>query len=186
MPAKAPSVNLLSDEDSSHTPMGKAVLWITSYGRYILITTELIVLIAFVSRFSLDRKLTDLSEEILQKQEILEVNQPLEAEIRYTQERLKGIKTIISQQSLPLDALTELHAILPPATYLDTLSIQPTSLSTSVTALSTSGFVELLQNLSSAKVLKNVEVGTISKLPLSGIKFPITAALVQPGPPAVQ
>ena len=67
MPADIVRINLLGSQDLEHTPWGRIVAWATTYGRYIMITTEIIVLLAFISRFSLDRKNTDLTEEVTQK-----------------------------------------------------------------------------------------------------------------------
>ena len=90
MPATI-SINLLGQEDLSHTPGGRMVQWAMTYGRYIMILTEIVVLGAFVSRFSLDRKLTDLKEEITQKQAIIEANSELEQNIRTLQNQLERI-----------------------------------------------------------------------------------------------
>src|SRR3989344_6821603 len=105
--------NLIGEGDFSRTPIGRIVTWATTYGRYIMILTEIIVLLAFISRFSLDRKLTDLNEEISQKQAILEVNSQLEADIRAVQGQLSQVKNLISQQSAPIDILVFLQNILP-------------------------------------------------------------------------
>ena len=64
MPAKTVDVNLLEKDDFSESPIGRIVTWAITYGRYIMILTEIVVLLAFISRFSLDRKLTDLNEAI--------------------------------------------------------------------------------------------------------------------------
>ena len=75
MPAKQPTINLIGEEEMAHTPVGRIVAWAVTYGRYIMIGTEIIVLLAFISRFSLDRKLTDLNDEVSQKQAIIDANQ---------------------------------------------------------------------------------------------------------------
>ena len=81
MPANQ-NINLLGDSEMDHTPVGRIVNWAVTYGRYIMIGTEIVVLLAFISRFSLDRKLTDLKEEVGQKQEIIEANLPFEGEVQ--------------------------------------------------------------------------------------------------------
>ena len=82
MPADSIRINLLGQQDLEHTPWGRIVSWATTYGRYIMITTEIMVLLAFISRFSLDRKNTDLTEEVTQKQAILEANTSFETSDR--------------------------------------------------------------------------------------------------------
>src|SRR3989344_871361 len=113
MPAKPIAINLLGQEDLKHTAQGRIIGWALTYGRYIMIGTEIVVLLAFISRFSLDRRLTDLKEEISQKQAILEANISLEQDIRLLQDTLGKIKLTTTNQSAPLDALTLLQAVLP-------------------------------------------------------------------------
>src|SRR5690349_13458879 len=106
MPANTVSINLLGDSDTEHTPLGRIVNWAVTYGRYIMIGTEIVVLLAFISRFSLDRKLTDLKEEVAQKQEIIEANLPFEQDVRDLQDKLSKIKTLKTQPFNALAILT--------------------------------------------------------------------------------
>ena len=56
------------------------IKWLTTIGRWVMTLTELIVISAFISRFWLDRKNSDLSDLIRQKQAILESTQYFESE----------------------------------------------------------------------------------------------------------
>lgn len=180
MPAKRISVNLLGSETADSSPLGAFIEWVTTYGRYIMVTTELVVLVAFVSRFSLDRKLTDLKEEIQQKQEILEVNRSLEADIRATQERLKNARTIIERQNQVNDAITTVHTLVPSGVYLDNLTIAKDKIQTNAVALTTESFSRFLANLNASKQLTGTEIGDISKQALTGIVFSINAKMALP------
>ena len=104
MPAEI-LINLIGQEDLSHTPQGRIVQWAMTYGRYIMILTEIVVLGAFISRFTLDRKLTDLKEEIAQKQAIIEANAELETQIRTAQTQIDQVKKLIDGQAQPKDTL---------------------------------------------------------------------------------
>jgi Tfp pilus assembly protein PilN len=179
MPANSVTINLLAEDQNTNSPWNRIMIWITSYGRYIMISTELVVLIAFTSRFSLDRKLTDLKENIMEKQEILEVNKELEQEIRGVQEKISAIKLLMREQPVPVETLIVVHTLLPAGAYLDTLSIDTTKLSTNVTADSAGSFTRFLANFSSANTLTGVEIGKVGKRP-SGIQFTLTANIKQP------
>jgi len=162
MPAKNLSINLL-ERDATQNPIWSRLLtWVTTYGRYIMITTELIVLIAFASRFSLDRKLTDLKEDIMQKQEILEVNAPLETEIRTTQQTISKVKALLAEQSKPFTILTSFQALIPPGVYAQTLTVEKTKLTANIAATSLSSFLRFVGNLAATKAFA-VELGSISK-----------------------
>jgi hypothetical protein len=55
------NVNLLPQDPFFETVFGRFLKWALSIGRYIVIFTELIVILSFASRFTLDRMVTDLT-----------------------------------------------------------------------------------------------------------------------------
>ena len=173
MPATQSFINLFKTDQSTNSSWNKFVTWIGTYGRYILISTELIVLGAFLSRFSLDRKLTDLKEEITQKQEVLEINAPLEKEIRTIQEKTNIIKTLLADQAVSVNTLHSFHMLLPSTVYIDLLSIDKNKITTNITASTTQGLSLLLGNLNATKKFSNIEIGNIDKEP-TGIKLTLT------------
>ena len=175
MPADSVNINLLGHEEIDNTPVGRIIWWVTTYGRYIMIATEIVVLLAFISRFSLDRKLTDLNEEITQKQAILEANRPFEAEIRELQDRIAKAKNLISSQAVPLDILNSAQAILPIDVYLETYEYAGDKLTISAVAGTTPGFSQFLSNIAAVKQIRQVDIGDISRRALSGIKFSVVA-----------
>lgn len=174
MPAEI-LINLIGEEDLSHTPQGRIVQWAMTYGRYIMILTEVVVLGAFVSRFTLDRKLTDLKEEITQKQAIIEANVELETQIRTAQTQIDQVKKLIDGQDQPKNTLHLVESFLPLDVYLESLDIKQNTLTTHATARTTGGFAQLLANLKALKQLTNVSIGSIQRTPLVGIQFDIKA-----------
>lgn len=178
MPASPMSINLHKTEDLGDSPMGRIVQWAITYGRYIMVGTELIVLLAFISRFSLDRKLTDLNEDISQKQAILEANQSLEADIRILQKRLDDTGKIMDREPHPVQLLQFFQSALPPGVYLSQLTITQETVTASVTAPTNEGFSQFLVMLNASPLFKNVEIGDILKDPLLGLQFRFTAGRV--------
>lgn len=183
MPAKTVSINLIGQEELAHTPQGRIVAWALTYGRYIMVGTEIVVLLAFISRFSLDRKLTDLRDEISQKQAILSANAPLETEIRNVQDSIIKIKSLLSDQSKPVDTLKLLTSILPTNVYLKTIDISRDKVSAEAVASTTESFSQFLTNLQASKELFRVEIGDIVRNPTIGINFKFTALLTAPPKP---
>ena len=177
MPAKPISVNLLGQQDLGHTPWGRIVAWATTYGRYIMITTEIVVLLAFISRFSLDRKLTDLTEEVTQKQAIIEANASFEKEIKSVQTNLARAKELIVAQPKPIALVTLMETLLPPDVYLTSFDITASKLTGNAVAGTTNGFSQFLANLGSVKELQNVTLGDINKQGTGGIEFQFTAEI---------
>jgi len=72
MPAQKSQIELLPREEWEETSFGKFLKWLLTVGRYIVIFTELVVILAFLSRFKLDRDLTDLYKQIENKQAIIQ------------------------------------------------------------------------------------------------------------------
>jgi hypothetical protein len=178
MPANNITINLLGDSDMEHTPVGRIVNWAVTYGRYIMIGTEIVVLLAFISRFSLDRKLTDLKEEVTQKQDIIEANLPFEKDVRSLQDKLAKIKTLIASPTRPLNALTIFQTLLPQGVYLSSYDLTKDKLMIQATAGSTQAFAQFMTNLQSSKYLTAIDIGDIKRDPLVGIQFAFTAQLV--------
>jgi len=175
MPAETIRINLLGQQDLEHTPWGRIVSWATTYGRYIMITTEIVVLLAFISRFSLDRKNTDLTEEVTQKQAILEANTEFEKSIRSLQERLKNARTILIDQSKPIEIVTSMEVLLPADVYIHSLSLHNNRLTIEARAASTYGFAQVLSNLQSVKQLTNLALNSVKRDAITGISFQVTA-----------
>lgn len=184
MPADQSQVNLLGHDVLEESPIGRIVSWATTYGRYIMITTEIVVLLAFISRFSLDRKLTDLNEAIEQKQAIIEANLPFEQDILKLQNKLAQIKSIIKAQQQPLDLLTLIKSVLPSDVYLQKLTIQDNTLKMKAVAQSTIGFTVFVNNLQSIRQFTRVDMSDVKKIPAEGIVFEISAQLAQAQKPA--
>lgn len=177
MPAKSVSINLLGDSETQHTPLGRIVNWALTYGRYIMIGTEIVVLLAFISRFSLDRKLTDLKEEVGQKQDIIQANLPFEEDVRALQDKLSKIKALKSQPANALTVLASFQTILPAGMYLKSFTLDQSQVTISAVAGSTGALAQFIANMKNAKTLTNVEIGDITRDPLLGIQFTLTASL---------
>ena len=178
MPANNISINLLGDSDMEHTPMGRIVNWAVTYGRYIMIGTEIVVLLAFISRFSLDRKLTDLKEEITQKQDIIEANAAFEKDVRTLQDKLSKIKALMAQPVNPLDTLVLFQSLLPSGVYIRNFELSKDTLAINATAGSTGSFAQFMTNLQASKYLSNVEIGDIKRDALTGIQFSFTTKII--------
>src|SRR5687768_11859166 len=105
MPASAKPIriNLLTKEDFDATLLGQFFHWALSYGRYIIIFTQIIVLGVFFMRFVLDREHIDLKESVMEKQALISSIADVENEIRSIQNRLLKIKGIETTQSVPLN-----------------------------------------------------------------------------------
>lgn len=95
-----PDVNLLPEDDLEQRPGGKFLKWALSWGKKIVILTELIVVLAFLSRFKLDSDVANYSEEIDRRKTIILASQNFEQEFRTTQEKVNKVKAALNTPSL--------------------------------------------------------------------------------------
>lgn len=177
MPAAPLDVNLLERDELKDSPIGRIITWAITYGRYIMVTTEIVVLLAFISRFSLDRKLTDLKDQITQKQSIIEANAEFEQTIRMLQVKLHIINSIIAIQQQPYTLLINLQKALPPDVHYDSLEIKSDGLKGTAIADSNSGFTSFLAQLATIPTISQVELGQVQRSPGKGIMFDFHASL---------
>lgn len=66
-----PEVNLLSEDELSGGNQGKFIQWALTWGRRIVVLTELVVILAFLSRFWLDTTVANLADTIEQKRAVV-------------------------------------------------------------------------------------------------------------------
>lgn len=177
MTAREPAINLIGEEEMEHTPVGRIVTWAVTYGRYIMIGTEIIVLMAFISRFSLDRKLTDLNDEVSQKQAIIDANRDFETEFRTLQDALTTLQTILTVPPTTTSALNTIQELLPIDVYLETLDITNQRVVGDVVANTTAGFSQMVANLQAASLFSQVEIGDVKRSPTTGIQFTFTGTV---------
>lgn len=170
------NINLVPKDPFFHTPLGRAMQWALSAGRYIVIFTELIVIISFGARFVLDRQLTNLNDSIHQKQVTIEGYAELEAQFRIAQAKIENVQQIEQDINI-VDVFTSLQAVTPPDIVLSQLSIRPTSITVTGRSFSQSAFNTYITNLQLSPQFFDISVSRVesgeSQTP--GINFAIQA-----------
>lgn len=117
-------LSLLPDSENPNSFSARAIKWLSTVGRWIIVMTELIVVTAFISRFWLDRKNSDLSEVIRQQQAIIESTQTFEKEFNSFQQRLKFIKDFYVTSPSYDDKISVLVKSTPPDLIYKSLSLK--------------------------------------------------------------
>ena len=166
MPAKK-EISLLPDKENANSFINRIIKWTTSIGRAIIIVTELIVISAFLSRFWLDRKNSDLSEVIRQQKAILESTQDFEKEYGFLQQRLKALAPYANNpQSLDIK-ISSVVSSIPNDISLGNISIKVTDTGQSATltaiAYKEGSIVDFITNLSINPDIQKVDIKRIEK-----------------------
>ncbi len=116
-------VSLLPNSENPNSLSSRIIKWSTTSGRVIIIFTELIVVCAFISRFWLDRKNSDLSETLRQKTAILQSTQDFESQFKQLQQKLSSIKLFYSNQPKYDQQLTSLIKSTPEEIYYKDITL---------------------------------------------------------------
>lgn len=176
------NVNLITQDEFSNSFVGKFMLWALSIGRYIVVFTELIVILSFLSRFKLDRDLTDLNEQIAHYKAIVLSYGDLESTILNVQKRTAIVKAA-NDGLLPSDFFTLLETTMPIDVKISQANFDQNSISIVASSLSPQGFAQFMNALTKNELVDHIEVNSIaSKDQDQSINFNIVAILKNSAP----
>jgi len=162
MAALKSKIEFLPKEDWEKTSFGRFLKWLLTIGRYIVIFTELIVILAFLSRFKLDRDLTDLYEQIENKQAIIQSYADFEADFRFLQKQLASIQGLRREQLQTKQLVEEIAALTPIDVYFSELRIIGDKASFTANALSEAGLATFINNLKRSSRFSNLEIDSLA------------------------
>lgn len=173
------TINLVPKDPFFATPIGKVLRWALSAGRYIVIFTELVVIVSFITRFTLDRRVTDLNSSIEQKRQIILSYGNLEENFKATQEKIDQYSQ--AQQDSNLVVLfQELSQVIPQEILLEKLSIFPNRFNIEGSTLSQTAFNLLVNNLQLTPRFTAIVVSQVeSKNGQNGMQFVINAQVAK-------
>lgn len=169
MAAPKRSIELLPREEWEKTSFGRLLKWVLNVGRWIVISTELIVILAFLSRFKLDRDLTNIYEEIKQKQAVIESMSSFEDRFRFLQTRLATTNGLEKRQLAASKILAEVAPLVPIDVSLTEMTVADKEISFVATALSEFGLAAFINNLQKSPRFENLSVGNVTSGSQEGI-----------------
>ncbi len=166
MPAKKKfklrQVNLIPQEGLSSTTSGKIILWILSTFRMILIITEIFVIGAFISRFWLDAKNTDLSEEIKDIKSVIESLSSFENDFKDVQNRLVIYNSYKENKGKINTDIKTIISYKPEGIYFESIHADINKISISAISPSEIEIEQYLVNLKSSNNFENIKFGGIT------------------------
>jgi len=173
-PAKF-KINLLPKEELEERALSRFLQWSLTFGRYIIVGTEIIVLLAFFSRFKLDRQLTDLHQEISQKEAIVQYNQEFEKKVRSIQGQLEEISNLEKDYDLGLQLLGFLETNTPQEVSLEQLSFSQEKMTLSGKSLSSASFIDFLARIRNSGKFFQIILEDLSTTGETELKFKLAA-----------
>jgi Tfp pilus assembly protein PilN len=157
-------------------PGEKFLRFCLTFGRYIVICTEIIVIACFLARFKLDRNLEHLSESINGKQAVVQSFSEREREIRHLQTQLSEIKKLTATQKEPTKFLANLTGLLPENVFLESLTIKGKKLKISATSYSNPDLAIFLNRIRLSTGFRESTLGEVV-VDRGEIKFSLSTVL---------
>lgn len=158
---KQKQINLIPQDQFESTSFGRILKWILSSFRIIVIVTELVVMSAFLSRFWLDAKNSDLNDEIdVGKSQVL-AYQDIEKEFRSIQKRLNTAKLLYNEPDVTA-YFNEISKSMPEGVLLRSVSNNENIISIKASSLTEEKIAEFLINLEDNKSFKDLNVTQVT------------------------
>lgn len=157
---KSSTINLLPKDPFLQSPVGRFLQWAMTVGRYLIIFTQIMVVLTFASRFALDRRITDLNGLLLQKQVIAQSYGDLEPKFRAVQTKAQQYSQV-EQRTNPADIFPALKEILPQDIELQELTIRGDQVEVSGYTRSNQSLSYLVNNLQLTNKFTQISVDKI-------------------------
>lgn len=160
-PVIIPKLNFIPKDPFYETAIGKVMLWAIQVGRYIIVFTEIIVIMSFASRFKLDRDLTDLTAKVTQKKAIVASFGDVESRTRDLTKKSVVIDKLV-QEVPPTFYLEKISARLPTGVELKQLTYEPTQVTLVGKATSSTAFSQMVVAIMQEKTFSGVALDKIA------------------------
>lgn len=154
-------INLLPQDEFETSILGRILKWALSSFRVMVIVTELVVMSAFLSRFWLDARNSDLNEELdIGKAQVL-AYQDVESEFRNIQKKLSIVKSLYDEPK-STKIFDNISSILPPDIILSSIVVNQKSFLIKATSFSESSIAQFITNLEANNNFSDIALSQIS------------------------
>lgn len=158
---KRKGINLLPTEAFQSSVLGRILKWALGTFRVMVIVCEMIVMGAFLSRFWLDARSSDLNEEINIAKAQIQAYEPVETEFRSLQKRLLITEELYSQDKASL-LIEIINKNMPSDMFLNSISFMENAIQTKSTSLSEKSIIQFITNLESTDLFDTVKLSQVS------------------------
>jgi len=159
---KNKSINLLPQEEFDASIVGRILKWTMQTFRIMVIVTEMIVMAAFLSRFWLDARNSDLNDEIGIKSAQINSQADFEKDFRDLQTRLKIFAEMDKNQKAS-DALIKVTSKIPAGINLSSVSFQESVAQVKGVSGSEISIAQFISNLAADESFDDVSLGLVSQ-----------------------
>lgn len=154
---KSKLINLIPQDEFEASSFGRILKWALSTFRIVVIVTELIVMSAFLSRFWLDAKNSDLNEEINNSKAQILAYKNIETEFRSLQQQTSIAKSLYLEPKIS-DIVKNISSLIPSDIIVSSISDTNNEITIKASSLSEKSIAQMLVNLGSNRELKDVNL----------------------------
>lgn len=162
--SKIKLINLIPQDEFETSFIGRILKWALSSFRVMVIVTELVVMSAFLSRFWLDARNSDLNDELEIGQAQIMAYEETETSLKRSQQKLAIVKSLYSE-TLSTSVINSITGSLPPDIILSTLTLSQNNVSIKASTSSESSIAQFISNLEANKNFSEITLSQISTLP---------------------
>jgi len=162
MDLQSPSINFVGGDELLEKPGGKIVRWALSTGKAVIVLTELIVVVSFISRFKLDSDIADLNEQIKRKQTIITASSEFESRFKSFSARITAVSSTLNTLD-PETILVDAKALIPTGVTVSNLSISGSTLSVDGTSGGEQSLAVLSANFKNSPKFTGVTLEKVTK-----------------------
>lgn len=153
------SINLVKGQDKGF--FDKFINWALTVGRLVVILTQLVALSAFLYRFSLDRRLIDLHDQISQKQAVVKLLKQKEDTYRNIQGRLALAATFIKTGQETTQIFSDILRLAPPDFIFNNIVVSQDIVRIDASVNSVSSLANFIRDIKSYKETSSVSLDRI-------------------------
>ena len=175
MAAQKLSVNLLPPSDFELSFWGRFLKWAVTTGRYIIILTELVVIVAFLSRFKLDEELRDVNEKIQIQVGYLESEQSQLQEFLTVQKRIELASSALQKSSSLSGTLKYMEENTPAEITITQQTVSKDQVLLSANTISEAALGKMMIDMSRDGIWQGLDLNQIISDSSTGIKFTLNA-----------
>lgn len=165
------SINLLPRDDFESSTLGVVLEWSMVFGKWAVILTQLVVMGAFLWRFTLDRSLTDLRKSIAKDTAVIKSYEQVERDFVLAQKQVTQAKTALDSQSQSLKVFTALTSATSEEIWYEKISLTSSTLSLTAYSSSLPGFGGFLTAIQKDPAFSAIRIGKIESSTSKGAEL---------------
>ncbi len=153
--------------------------WSVNIGRIIIVFTELIAMSALIYRFTIDRKIIDLHDEIKKHELLVRAQSAKESDYRSIQNRLESIKITESETQAKIEIMNGILKSIAQGSFSSTnLTVSPNTIDINGVAVSIFPLNNFMDALKDNPNVTSINLNDLSSGD-QGIQFKLTIELKQ-------